>query len=233
MIQQATPQDPHMKLLLINPNTNPATTVAMRDIAREAAPVGVVIEAATAPFGAPLIVDGEQAKTSEEAVLAMFDARPPYGVAGVIISAFADPALAILRERYAVPFTGIAEAAMAEAGAGGRRFCVVTTTPYLADAITALAARYGHGDRFLGVVLTKGDAVTTTNDAAGLPLALAAGCLRAVAELGAEAIVIGGGPLAVAARAISSKVPVPLIEPVPAAVRLAVRRAAEYAGVPA
>lgn len=48
-----------MKLLLINPNTNRATTAAMRAIAQEAAPVGVIIEAVTAPFGAPLIVDGE------------------------------------------------------------------------------------------------------------------------------------------------------------------------------
>ena len=41
---------------------------------------------------------------------------------------------------------------------------------------------------------------------------------RAVAELGAEAIVIGGGPLGRAAIALRDKVGVPVIEPIPEAV---------------
>ena len=54
-------------------------------------------------------------------------------------------------------------------------------------------------------------------------------CLRAVAEDGAQAIVIGGGPLALAARAIEHDVGVPLIEPVSAGARLAARRLHEAA----
>ncbi len=46
-----------MKLLLINPNTNAATTEAMRRIAQESAPPGVTILAKTAPFGVPLITE--------------------------------------------------------------------------------------------------------------------------------------------------------------------------------
>jgi Asp/Glu/hydantoin racemase len=41
--------------------------------------------------------------------------------------------------------------------------------------------------------------------------------------------VIGGGPLAAAAEALAPRLPVPVIEPVPAAVRAAVRRAREAA----
>ncbi len=62
-------------------------------------------------------------------------------------------------------------------------------------------------------------------DRQGLADALREACERAVRDLGAQALVIGGGPLAVAARAIAHSLPVPIIEPVPAAVRLAVRRA--------
>jgi allantoin racemase len=39
-------------------------------------------------------------------------------------------------------------------------------------------------------------------------------------------VVIGGGPLALAARALSATAPVPLVEPLPAAVRLALTRVA-------
>lgn len=61
-------------------------------------------------------------------------------------------------------------------------------------------------------------------DPAALVDALEAACRRAIAEGGAEALVIGGGPLAVAARELSGKLQVPLIEPVPAAVRLSLAR---------
>eukprot|EP00277_Geminigera_cryophila_P009192 CAMPEP_0179409324 /NCGR_PEP_ID=MMETSP0799-20121207/2633_1 /TAXON_ID=46947 /ORGANISM="Geminigera cryophila, Strain CCMP2564" /LENGTH=78 /DNA_ID=CAMNT_0021180979 /DNA_START=134 /DNA_END=367 /DNA_ORIENTATION=- len=56
--------------------------------------------------------------------------------------------------------------------------------------------------------------------------ALRQACQRAV-DGGAESIVIGGGPLAVAARAIAQDFHVPLIEPIPAAVRLALVRASD------
>jgi Asp/Glu/hydantoin racemase len=46
-------------------------------------------------------------------------------------------------------------------------------------------------------------------------------CLRAVRETGdgLAALIIGGGPLAQAARVLVDRVPVRLIEPVPAAIR--------------
>jgi Asp/Glu/hydantoin racemase len=49
-------------------------------------------------------------------------------------------------------------------------------------------------------------------------------CGRAVAD-DAEALVIGGGPLAVVARRLAQRIPVPVVEPVPAAARLVMARA--------
>ncbi|MBN8944658.1 MAG: aspartate/glutamate racemase family protein [Rhizobiales bacterium] len=214
-----------MRLLLVNPNTSPATTEAMVAIARDAMP-GITIEGLTAPFGVPLITNAAELATAAEAVVAAL-AAPPAGIDGVIVSAFGDPALPRLRDLLAVPVTGIAEAGMAEAAVTGRRFAVVTTTPDLAASIAGLAGRYGHDAAFLGTVLTEGDMQTVMADRDRLVEALLAACRRAIRDLGAEAIVIGGGPLAVAARRISADVAVPLVEPVPAAVRLAVARAAK------
>lgn len=214
-----------MRLVLINPNTNVATTETMRVIAQEAAPAGIEIKGMTAPHGAPLITHAEALAVAGEAVLALaaqITAHPP---AGVIVSAFGDPGLLALRERLPCPVTGIAEAAMLEAAAGGRAFAVVTTTPDLVASIEATAIAYGHAPQFRGVTLTKGDVHIVMSDPQRLVEALAEACAEAIETLGAEALVIGGGPLAQAAKALSGRFGVPVIAPIPAAVRLALLRA--------
>ncbi len=207
-----------MNIALVNPNTNAGTTATMVAIAREAAGEGVTIEGRTAGFGVPLITDTVALAVAAEAVLAL-----AAGLAGfdrVIVAAFGDPGVTALRQRLAVPVIGIAEAAMADAAAGGRAFAVVTTTPDLVGAIAARAAQLGHA-RFCGTWLTPGDPLAAMADPARLADALGEAARTAIAEGGAEAIIIGGGPLALAARRLAGTLPVPLIEPVPAAVRRA------------
>ena len=210
-------------IALINPNTSAATTASMLRIAKEAAGPGIRIEGLTAPFGAPLITTPAALARAAEAVVAL--APQLRAARAVLIAAFGDPGLSALRDLLAVPVTGLAEAGMREAAQGGRSFAVVTTTPDLRDGIAATAVAYGH-DRFLGTWTTPGDPVALTSDAAALATALAAACARAV-DAGAEAIVIGGGPLAEAARQLAPTSHVPLIEPLPAAVRLSVARCKE------
>ena len=55
--------------------------------------------------------------------------------------------------------------------------------------------------------------------------ALRGACEAAIAEGGAEAVIIGGGPLAEAAETLRDCLPVPIIAPIPEATRLAVARA--------
>jgi Asp/Glu/hydantoin racemase len=210
------------RLVLVNPNTSAATTATMLEIARSAAPAGVELTGAMAASGASLITDESQLATAAEAVLDLLRNLAPAD--GVIIAAFGDPALAAARALLACQVTGIAEAGMAEAAAGGRPFAVATTTPRLAASITAVAERYGHGAIFRRVHLTPGEPETLMANLAALEAALADACHAAMRD-GAEAVVIGGGPLALAARAIAPRLPLPVIEPVPAAVRLAAARA--------
>jgi allantoin racemase len=213
-----------MRIVVLNPNTSAETTARMVAVAQTAAGPWVRVAGATAPFGAAMITDPHALAVAAEAVVAAD--LPPCDAA--IVAAFGDPGLQALRARLPVPIVGMAEAGMAEAGAGGRRFAVATTTPLLADAIAARAAALGH-DRFAGVWLTSGDPVALTACPDRLRDALADACDRAVAEGGAEAVVVGGGPLAEAARALASSFLAPIIEPLPAAVRLALARAREVA----
>lgn len=217
-----------MRILLANPNTDPGVTAGMLEIAREAAPSGLVLDGLTAPFGARLITDEAALAVAARAVVTMAEAEP--GPAdGLIVAAFGDPGLAEARALSRWPVTGIAEAAMAEAAAGGRRFAVATTTPALAGAIRAAVEGYGHGALFAGLHLTAGDPAALTAEPDALLAALEGACREAVRD-GAETVVIGGGPLARAARALAARLPVPIVEPVPAAVRLAVRRASARDG---
>jgi allantoin racemase len=62
-------------------------------------------------------------------------------------------------------------------------------------------------------------------DARRLEAALADACRLAQRKDHPAAIVIGGGPLAVAARALRRRLMLPIIEPVPNAVHLAIQRA--------
>jgi Asp/Glu/hydantoin racemase len=217
-----------MRLALVNPNTSAATTGAMVRIARQTAPE-VEITGFTAAFGEPLITDEGSLATSARAVLAL--APMLAGFDGVVIAAFGDPALAELRRRLEIPVTGIAEAGMGEAAMGGRPFAVATTTPRLAASIGRAAETHGFGPLFRGTFVTPGDPATVMADPQGLVAALEAACRAAIAA-GAAAVVIGGGPLAVAARALAGRIGIALIEPVPAAVRLALGRAAARKDTP-
>lgn len=206
-----------MRLALINPNTDAALTQTMCAIAARG---GVVqVTGFTAKFGAPLITNEQALAMAAEAVLAL--APEVAGFDGVIIAAFGDPGLEALRQRLDIPVTGIAEAAMHAASQGGRRFAVATTTPDLRASITAAAER--HGD-FAGVWITPGDPAALTADRARLVPALRAACEAAVAQGGAHAVIIGGGPLAEAAEALKAGTSVPLIAPIPEAVALALLR---------
>ena len=213
-----------MRLLLVNPNTNAGTTALMVAIAQRAAPACVTIEGATAATGAPLMDDPDKLAAGAAAVEAIVAATDMGPYAGLIIAAFGDPGMEEARGALALPVTGIAEAAMAEAAAAAR-FIIVTTTPLLVPAIEARVARYGHAARHAGTFVTTEDVALLMADSARLEAALEAVARDALARTGAEAVIIGGGPLAAVAAALRPRFAVPIIEPVPAAVRLAVLRA--------
>lgn len=208
-----------MRLTLVNPNTSQATTAAMLAVAE--AEAGFALTGQTARSGETVITNEAALEHAAREVAAL--APVLRRAQGVIVAAFGDPGLTALRAALDCPVTGIAEAGMAEAAAGGRRFAVVTTTPDLIRAIARRAEAEGHAG-FAGTWVTPDDPASLMDQPEALRAALLKACLRALDSGGVEAIVIGGGPLALAARALIGVVPVPIIEPVPAAVRLAIRR---------
>lgn len=206
------------RIVLVNPNTNATTTALMVAIARQNLAPGFELEGATANTGAPLITNGDQLRVAAAAVVDMapFLANTSDGV---IVSAFGDPGAEALRELLSSPVAGIAECAMRAAAAGGRRFAVVTTTPALASAIALRAEGLGLGRQFSGIRITDGPLDALMPDNMRLVAALEHAARLAIEEDRAEAIIIGGGPLAAAAQELRGRFSTPIIEPIPAAVR--------------
>lgn len=206
------------KVLLINPNTSEQTTAMMARLAQAALPAGLELVCATATRGAAMITNEADLRVSEGEVLALGRAQAA-SVSAIVISAFGNPGLAALSAELSVPVVGIGEAAMREAGKGGRRFAVATTTPGLEQSIAASVASLGLAAGFTGTRIPPGD-----------PLALAAQPELQVQRLadavrtcidvdGAQAVVIGGGPLAESAERLARQFAVPVISPVAAAMR--------------
>ena len=207
-------------IILINPNTSTATTHTMVAIAQACAPAGVLIEGLTAPFGSPLITNAAQLACAAHAVIAL---TPSIKADGVIVSAFGDPGCDELASLLACPVVGIGAASMRVAATSGRRFSVATTTPELVDSIRSRAAALNLDQQLVSIRLTAGDPTILTADAARLEAALADAVRLAIIEDGAQAVIIGGGPLARAAHALAPQFNVPIIEPIPAAVQAMVQ----------
>ena len=199
-------------VLLANPNANPVTTAAMCAIA---APWLAGLQAWTAPTGPQVIVTPDQLDRAADGIAAL---HPPAACRGVIVAAFGDPGADRLAARLAVPVIGIGAAAARAAAQGGRAFSVATTTPALRDRIDALMQ--GQNGRYLGCHMT--DSPNVMRDPDALDHALLDAVMRAAAA-GAEAVIIGGGPLAQAAVRLAPLSPVPLIQPVPEAARAMAR----------
>lgn len=206
------------KVLLINPNTSAATTAMMAELARAALSPALVLCSATAARGAPMITSDAELATAVDEVLAI-GVRAAARVDAIVVAAFGDPALPLLRARVAVPVVGIGEASMQEAAAGGRRFGVATTTPGLAESIAQAVARLGLSAQFSGTRIPQDDPLRLAADP-GLQDRLLGQAVRTCIEQdGAQAVVIGGGPLAQSAARLAGQFGVPVVSPVAAAMR--------------
>lgn len=198
------------RVLLMNPNSNADTTADMVAIARGVLPN---VRGWTAPNGPGLLSSMARLRAAAKQVA---EAEIPDGIDGIIVSAFGDPGRAALAARLDIPVIGIGESAALAAAQGGRWYAVVTHTPELVAGIDALMRASAGDSAYMGTFLTEGDTMALSADPEALDAALLAATRRAHAA-GAQAVVIGGGPLGQAAERLRPKAPCDLVAPIPAA----------------
>ena len=209
-------------ILLLNPNTNATTTQMMVDIAQACFPPGFTVTGITAQTGVPMIVnEAEMQAAVLEVERTWLRANADTATAwhGVIVSAFGDPGIARVRATAKVPVVGICESSLLDGAAGGRRFGVATVTPALADLIQADIDRLQLGALYTGIRLTEEEPRALAADPAKLLQTLTEAARLCLEADGADAVVIGGGPLGQAAIEIQRQLDAPIIAPIPSAVR--------------
>ncbi|MEX0167573.1 aspartate/glutamate racemase family protein [Streptomyces sp. LMG1-1-1.1] len=221
-------------MVLINPNTSTATTATMTTIARRtlAHLLGadgpgartLAVRGVTVSRGPGMLTDPEALRAAAPEVLAAgLRAVGDGDCAALLVAAFGDPGLEELRAATGLPVVGLGEAALAEAAAGGTPFGIATTTPLLADAITARVTALGLADRYTGLRLTAGAPERLSADPALLLDRLERAVRACVERDGARAVVIGGGPLGEAAEELRARCAIPVVAPIPAAIRAITR----------
>ncbi|MGU3338880.1 aspartate/glutamate racemase family protein [Methylobacterium mesophilicum] len=230
-----------MRILLVNPNTSAAMTARMEAAAVSALAPDVQLTALTAAHGLPYIASRAEAQLAGAAVLETL-AEHQSGFDAAVIAAFGDPGLIAARELFDLPVVGMAEAAMLTACMLGQRFGVVTFSgtllPWYEDAVLLA----GLSARCACVRSVAAGFQSVTEVQHELEAEIIALANRVVTEDGVDAVILAGAPLTGLAARIAEAVPVPLIDPLSAAlgqaqvmVRLGVKppRAGRFARPPA
>jgi Asp/Glu/hydantoin racemase len=209
-----------MRLLLINPNVTDAITTIMADEARKSASPTTTIVAATARFGTQYVANRIEAAVAAHAVLDVI-AQQAEGCDAVIIAAFGDPGLYAAREMLDIPVVGISEASFLTAYTLGRRYSMVCLTKRLRTWYMECAEEHGLAGRMASARALDVPVPDITRARETLKEHLVDLALRAVEEDDAEVIIMAGGPAAGVAREIEDRIPVPTIDGVSCATRLA------------
>jgi allantoin racemase len=189
-------------------------------VAREAASAGTEVLAVTPRFGPASV---ESILEAHIAAVGIIDAAAQHatGCDAVVLGGFGELGREALQELLEVPVVDITDAAAHVACFLGRTFGVVTTlersVPSIEDRLTLAGLR----DRCAGVRATEIPVLDLTADPAATVKAVCATAELSVREDGAEVVCLGCAGMGGLALEVSRRVGVPVVDGVPAAIRLA------------
>src|SRR6202035_163341 len=143
------------------------------------------------------------------------------GCDAAIVSAFGDPGLAAAREFADIPVVGIEESAILAAWMLGRRYSIICLTPRLRTWYIECAQEHGLAGRLASVRALNTPIADITRAKDQYRDKLIEQCMQAIEQDEAEVIIFGGGPIAGLAREAADAIPVPTLDGISCAVRLA------------
>lgn len=208
-----------MRIKLINPNTTQRMTLAMGECARAVVAPGTEVVAVSPPMGPPSIEGYYDEALATPGLLAQIEAGEREGFDGYVIACFGDPGLYAARELARGPVVGIAQAAMHAASVLAPGFTVVTTLARTRAMAWHLAGRYGMTPFCRNVRAIDVAVLDLDEPGSAARRAIVDECRRALAEDGAEAIVLGCAGMTSFAAQISDALAVPVVDGVTAAVK--------------
>ena len=208
-----------MKLLVINPNSTVSMTRKAEAAARAVARPGTEVIAATSRAG-PCSIEGYY----DVAICLpglLDEARRHPDVDAIVIACFDDTGLDAMRCLVDVPVIGIGEAGYHAAAMLSHRFSVVTTLSRSVAGISDNLARYGLAAKCASVRATDIPVLELEDEAPASLDQIRAEIGRAIAQDGAEAIVLGCAGMADLMQRLSREFGVPVIDGISCAVGMA------------
>jgi len=204
-----------MKILIINPNSDPGMTEAVQKSAEEFAAGQFEVTTRSTPGAPPFIETYRDEVMSAPGMMQLvrvnegdFDA--------IVVACHCDPNLDVIKEMAAVPVVGIGEASMKMATMLGHSFSVVTTHRHSIPAKLAHARKYRLNDQMVSVRAPAAGEEDLEDGALFLALAR-----QAVEEDLAEVIVLGCAGLTGMDKLIQAELGVPVLDGVICALILA------------
>lgn len=211
-----------MRIHIANPNTTATMTQAIAAAAKAVAPSGVEIVASEPEFGPASIEGYYDGAFAVPGLLARIVEAEAAGADAHVIACFDDTGLDAARSAVGSPVVGIGEAAYHAASMVGVRFSVVTTLSRSIPVIQDNLTRYGLAQRCVRVRASDIPVLSLEKDAGAAEERIGAEIERALADDGADCIVLGCAGMADLAGRLSERFQVPVIDGVAAGVVFAV-----------
>ena len=208
-----------MRIHVINPNTTASMTKKIGVAAKAAASPGVEVRAVNPDFGPPSIEGYFDEAFSVPGLLAEVAKAPD--VDAFVIACFDDTGLEAARCATEAPVVGIGEAAFHMASLIAERFGVVTTLSRSIAPIERNLVKYGLAARCTRVRASNVPVLALEEPGSDARRVVEAEIKRALAEDGAEAIVLGCAGMTNLVRDLERSVGAPVLDGVACAVSLA------------
>lgn len=213
-----------MRLLVINPNISDDVTALIESEALRSAAPGTELVVRTAGHGVEYIETRFESLIAAGAVAEIVAEHTRAGadpVDGVVVAAFGDPGMPALKELAGVPVIGITEAALCAAALQGHRFSIIAISDRIKPWYRDCVERFGLLGRLASIRSineTLNSIGSVQQDFKETLLALSR---QAVAEDGADVVILAGAPLAGLARELEGEIPVPVVDGISAGIRMA------------
>jgi allantoin racemase len=187
-----------MKIMIINPNSNPKMTKAIARTARDFSAGAFDVECLSSPTGPRFIETYEDEMRSAPGMAALVRENER-SVDGYIVACHCDPNLDLLKEITAKPVVGIGEASMKMATLLGHKFSVLSSTRHSVPNKEALVRKY-HLEGLLASirVVERGDYLRASR--------------LAMDEDGAEVVVLGCAGMTGLDKKLTGKLGIPVLD---------------------
>ena len=208
-----------MRIHVINPNTTASMTKKIGVAAKAAASPGVEVRAVNPDFGPPSIEGYFDEAFSVPGLLAEVAKAPDADA--FVIACFDDTGLEAARCATEAPVIGMGEAAFHMASLIAEKFSVVTTLARSIAPIERNLVKYGLAGRCGRVRASNVPVLALEEPGSDARRMIEAEIKRALAEDGAEAIVLGCAGMTDLVRDLERSVGAPVLDGVACAVSLA------------